>query len=61
MTPDTDRGLTLLTARWLALGAAAGVAELRGIDQAQQLVGQRDILQELLIRHDLCSRASVME
>ena len=33
MTPDTDRGLTLLTARWLALGAAAGVAVSLALDQ----------------------------
>ena len=33
MTPDDDRDFTLLTARWLALGAAAGVALSLGLDQ----------------------------
>ena len=33
MTPDTDRGHTLLTARWLALGAAAGVAVSLALEQ----------------------------
>jgi signal transduction histidine kinase/CheY-like chemotaxis protein len=33
VTPDTDRGLTLLTARWLALGAAAGVAVSLALEQ----------------------------
>ena len=33
MTPDDDRGLTLLTVRWLALGAAAGVAVSLALEQ----------------------------
>ena len=33
MTPDDDRGFSLLMARWLALGAAAGVALSLGLDQ----------------------------
>ena len=43
MTPDEDRGFTLLTARWLALGAAAGatlalVVDLTGIEGPWQLL-----------------------
>jgi signal transduction histidine kinase/CheY-like chemotaxis protein len=33
VTPETDRGFTLLNARWLALGAAAGVAVSLGLEQ----------------------------
>ncbi len=33
MTPDDDRGFNLLTARWLALGAAAGAALLLALDR----------------------------
>ena len=43
MTPDEDRGFTLLTARWLALGAAAGatlalVVDFTGIEGPWQLL-----------------------
>jgi len=43
VTPDEDRGFTLLTARWLALGAAAGatlalVVDLTGIEGPWQLL-----------------------
>ena len=43
MTPDEDRGFTLLTARWLALGAAAGatlalVVDLTGIEGPWKLL-----------------------
>ena len=43
MTPDEDRGFTLLTARWLALGAAAGatlalVVDLTGLEGPWQLL-----------------------
>lgn len=43
MTPDEERGFTLLTARWLALGAAAGatlalVVDFTGIEGPWQLL-----------------------